>query len=273
MVHTKDELKQRGQAKKTPETKQNPVYCKNLFACVRKAKPQRNSWEQAIEDMSIKQVMFLGETGLDSSANHEHNPEMFECRNFENHSCGSNSKTGNAESNHTALLKTGWAKMNWKKKRKRKQRSARGFKNARAHTLGERERRARIWISELERRCVENQTGHPGEELPERAFCREEALHRAAGHQRGSLQKAALLQKRSSQTQLTEKQEKCEKEQLGSKKERSGPEEIRECKRSKRMRNSGRTRETATAGRPLKDYSPHINISPSSPSATRDRTI
>lgn len=161
----------------------------------------------------------------------------------------------------------------WKKKRKTKQRSARGFKNARAHTLGAREWRARIWISELERRCVENQMGHPGEELPERAFCREEALHRAAGHQRGSLQKAALLQKRSSQTQLAEKQEKCEKEQLGSKKERSGLEEIRECKRSKRMRNSGRTRETATAEQPLKDYSPHINISPSYPSAIRDRTI
>lgn len=53
---------------------------------------------------------------------------------------------------------------------------------------------------EIERRCVENQTGHTGEELPQRTFCRAEALHRAVGHQGGSLQKSGLLQKRSSKS-------------------------------------------------------------------------
>lgn len=35
----------------------------------------------------------------------------------------------------------------------------------------------------MEQSCVENQTGNSGEELPERTFCRVEALHRAESHQ------------------------------------------------------------------------------------------
>lgn len=42
---------------------------------------------------------------------------------------------------------------------------------------------------EMERKCVENQMGHAGEELPERTFCWEETLHRAEGHQGRSLNK------------------------------------------------------------------------------------
>lgn len=83
-------------------------------------------------------------------------------------------------------------------------------KQLEAHTSGERGE-PEYGISEPERRCVENQTCQSGEELPERAVCREEALHREAGHQRGGLQKAALLQKRSEAPNM-KKQEKCEKE-------------------------------------------------------------
>lgn len=41
----------------------------------------------------------------------------------------------------------------------------------------------------MERKCVENQMGHAGEELPERTFCWGETLHRAEGHQGRSLKK------------------------------------------------------------------------------------